>query len=191
MKQRVDRISVILLIPGGIALKKIFLLASVAAALFTTTANAATNLVANGGFEITTLTGKGHFENNVADWTGGGGSYTFIDFHRPTATDPLASTATSGTGGYAVYGPLPISPAGGNFVQADGDTDYSKPFSQGINGLIRGQVYALTFYQAAGQQSGFKGPTTERWQVLWAVPRSCRTYTICPPRSPVPGKRRR
>lgn len=36
---------------------------------------------------------------------------------------------------------------------------------QTLTGLTIGQGYDVTFYQAAGQQAGFTGATTEQWQV--------------------------
>ena len=66
----------------------------------------------------------------------------------------------------ALYGPMSAtSPDGGNFVAADGDPDYSAPFSQTVTGLTPGESYLLSFYQAAAQQQGLSGPTTELWQV--------------------------
>ena len=119
-------------------------------------AASAANLVANGSFELTSLTDKGGFAGNVANW-GGGGGLTFLDFPG-TADDPSKYLT--------VYGPFPAtSPDGGNFVEADGDPNYSGVFYQSISGLTLGQTYKVDFYQAAGQQLGFTGPTTERWQV--------------------------
>jgi len=55
-------------------------------------------------------------------------------------------------------------PDGDNFVGADGDPTYSAPFSQTISGLTVGGTYALSFDQAAAQQGGTFGATTEQWQ---------------------------
>ncbi len=91
-------------------------------------------------------------------WTGGTG-LIFID---------APGTAESGNGGIPVYGPFPVnSPAGGNFVQADGNPTFESGFNQTITGLTPGQTYTLSFYQAAGQQQGFASglATTERWIV--------------------------
>ena len=75
-------------------------------------------------------------------------------------------SADDGNQYLAVYGPFPAtSPVGGNFILADGDPSYSGAFSQTISGLNVGQHYTISFYQAAGQQLGFTGPTTERWSV--------------------------
>jgi len=66
----------------------------------------------------------------------------------------------------AVHGPFPTtSPAGGNFVEADGDPSYSGAIYQTISGLTAGAQYVVSFYQAAGQQLDFTGPTTEQWSV--------------------------
>ncbi len=119
----------------------------------------ATQYITNGSFEATSLTAKGSFAtkgvSNVTGWSGGGG-LTFLDF-----------PGTADNGSYlSVYGPFPsTSPNGGKFVEADGDPSYRGAITQTINGLTPGQRYTLTFDQAAGQQAGFKGPTTERWQV--------------------------
>jgi len=92
-----------------------------------------------------------------ANWTKtSGGNLVFID---------APGTATSGVGGYAVYGPFPNPPPGGNFVQADGNPDFESVFYQTITGLTIGQHYELSFWQAAGQQTGFDGATTEQWIV--------------------------
>ena len=123
----------------------------------------ATQYVVNGSFEATSLTAKDRFQtsgvSNVTGWTGGGG-LTFLDF-----------PGTADDGSYlSVYGPFPNqSPDGGKFVEADGDPSYRGTISQTISGLTPGQRYTLTFYQAAGQQKGFTGATTERWQVSFGT----------------------
>jgi hypothetical protein len=134
-------------------MKKLTILASLLAALFSTMASAA-NLVANGSFESTTLATKGTFYGNVADWSGGK-KLTFLNFPGTATTAYLE-----------VYAGFPaVSPDGGNFVEMDGDPSYSSAIYQTIQGLTVGKTYAVTFDQAAGQQAGFHGPTTERWAV--------------------------
>jgi hypothetical protein len=54
---------------------------------------------------------------------------------------------------------------GGNYVEADGNPDFESVFFEEITGLTPGQTYTLSFYQAAGQQQGFTGDTTEQWIV--------------------------
>jgi hypothetical protein len=137
---------------------KLIIFASAVAAFASTAASAATNLVTNGSFEQTTLTSKGTFENHVTGWSGGQ-KLTFLD---------TPGSSTSSSGGYAVYAGLPASsPDGGNFVQMDGDSNYNSPIYQLITGLTVGQQYTLTFYQAAGQQQGYTGTTTEQWAVYF------------------------
>ena len=119
----------------------------------------ATNLVTNGGFETATLststTDKTTFFGNVTGW-GGGKKLTYLN--TPGEAD--------GNLYLSVYGPFAAtSPAGGNFVEMDGDPTYSSAITQTITGLTAGKSYNVTFYQAAGQQKGFNGATTERWQV--------------------------
>jgi PEP-CTERM motif len=126
----------------------------------------AANLVTNGGFEsiggtapTTCVCNKTTFSNAApTDWTIGNGGLEYV-----------AAPGTADNGGYlSVYSPFPsTSPNGGNFVEADGDPSYAQTFSQSIGGLTIGKSYLLTFYQAAGQQAGFTGPTTEWWGVTF------------------------
>jgi PEP-CTERM motif len=60
-------------------------------------------------------------------------------------------------------------PAGTNFFQADGNPEYENTIFQTINGLTAGTTYTLQFQQAAGQQVGFSGDTTEQWKVFLGV----------------------
>ena len=70
---------------------------------------------------------------------------------------------------YPVYGPFADPPSGGNFIQADGNPDYESVFGQLLTGLVVGTQYDLSFYQAAGQQQSFSGPTTEQWRVFFGT----------------------
>lgn len=60
-------------------------------------------------------------------------------------------------------------PAGTNFFQADGNPHYEDTIFQTISGLTAGTTYTLQFQQAAGQQVGFTGDTTEQWKVFLGV----------------------
>ena len=115
------------------------------------------NLVVNGDFENTSVTAgqKVFFTSaSVTGWTGGI-NLTFI-----------ASPGTASTGFLPAYPGLPsTSPVGGNFVESDGDPVFASTISQSISGLTVGQEYDVTFWQAAGQQDTFTGPTTEQWKV--------------------------
>ncbi len=126
------------------------------AALAAAGSASAANLVTNGSFDADTVGTKIGFQGNVTGWTGGGG----LTFLAPPGS------ADDGNQYLAVYGPFPAtSPDGGNFILADGDPSYAGAFSQTISGLTIGKGYTVNFYQAAGQQLGFTGPTTERWSV--------------------------
>jgi hypothetical protein len=79
---------------------------------------------------------------------------------------------TSSAGVYAVYAGTGFSntvPAGTNFFQADGNPIFESTIFQTIHGLTAGTTYDLQFQQAAGQQTGFTGATTEQWKVFLGV----------------------
>ncbi len=133
----------------------------------------ASNLVLNWSFESTTLSSPGGYfcqagatcVSNVADWT------SFCNRSSCGNGNTVLSLLFGGTngsafnGGIGLWGPIANSPDGGNFVADDGDATYGSSISQTIKGLIPSNTYTLSFYQAAAQQSGSSGPTTERWQV--------------------------
>ena len=133
----------------------------------------ASNLVQNGSFESTTLSSPGGYfcqagstcTSNVTDWAS---SCNFSSCGNGNTVLSLLFAGTNGSafnGGIGLWGPIADSPDGGNFVADDGDSTYGAAISQTINGLVTGDTYSLSFYQAAAQQSGSNGPTTERWQV--------------------------
>jgi hypothetical protein len=81
-------------------------------------------------------------------------------------------------GGFSLYDPGNVagttpsggaipntSPGGGNFIVADGASGYDVAIYQALTGLTQGEVYAVSFWYAAGQQYNFTGTTTEGWQV--------------------------
>ena len=73
---------------------------------------------------------------------------------------------------YAVYTNPGFSvtvPPGTNFYQADGNPQFESTIFQTITGLTAGTTYSLQFQQAAGQQQGFSGDTTEQWKVFLGV----------------------
>lgn len=93
---------------------------------------------------------------NPDGWTyvGGGGNLVFVGQGGSDTSNPNP-----------IYAGLTAPPTGGNFVQADGNPDFESVFYERITGLTAGQTYSLSFYQAAGQQQGFTGATTEQWIV--------------------------
>jgi hypothetical protein len=95
---------------------------------------------------------------------------------------PGTATQNNQTHGnaYAVYGPFADPPPGGNFIQADGNPDFESSFNQDIHGLTIGETYDLSFWQAAGQQQGFTGDTTEQWIVAFGALGSVLDVTLNP-----------
>jgi len=123
-------------------------------------AQADVNLVTNGSFENTTLTNSDFFTTtDVTGWQTN--SYTFLVFPG-TAQTGIGNGVTLWPG--ITYTMPATSPDGGNFVAADGAYE-SGPITQTLHGLVAGQSYNVSFYQAGAQQQGFTGPTTDRWQV--------------------------
>lgn len=110
------------------------------------------------------------FFNNVqpVGWSvgtaGAGGSLTYVGMQVSEGTE---YTATGNI--YGVYTDPGFSvtvPTGTNFFQADGNPSYENTIFQTISGLTADTTYTLQFQQAAGQQVGFHGDTTEQWKVF-------------------------
>jgi hypothetical protein len=152
-------------------LKKALLIGALTTALLVLAAAAhADDLVTNGNFASTT-NGPGEFDTSyttATDWSSSG--YNFI--FAPGTADTTGSYTPQFNGYLTVWGPnngsangLPASsPYGGNFVAADGAYEVGA-ISQTISGLTAGDTYAVSFYWAGAQQSGFNGITTEGWDV--------------------------
>ncbi|APA71579.1 PEPxxWA-CTERM sorting domain-containing protein [Janthinobacterium sp. 1_2014MBL_MicDiv] len=140
---------------------------SAAAALSATTAQASTNLVKNGDFELTSngtskQLNEGNYDRNdrtyLTDWSSKG--YNFV-LNGNNIDDTNAPTALAlwGPNSYSGRGPqngLGVSPTGGNVLAADWDY-FPGPVTQQVSGLIPGQAYTLSFSYGAGQQVGFRG----------------------------------
>ena len=90
----------------------------------------------------------------------GGGNLVFVDgvsastnaTNGPNATWQAPSDITG------IIGPY-------NYVQADGNPHFESSFTTLVTGLTIGQTYTLTFDQAASQQVGFDGDTSDQWIV--------------------------
>lgn len=141
-------------------------------------AQAAVNLVVNGGFEAETINNVagsvssefGNRYNNgsvqLTGWTTNGYSLVFT----PNTADTSGAATEFGT--LQLWGPnsgsanglTGTSPTGGNFVASDGAYG-TAPITQTIGGLTVGAQYQLSFYWAAAQQKGWDGTTTENWTV--------------------------
>lgn len=93
------------------------------------------------------------------------------NFRQPKEA-PGEYNASNGYGNTYLWGPkngssngMPTtSPAGGNFIAADGAFE-TAAITQTITGLTVGQTYVLTFYWAGAQQQGYTGTTTDNWTV--------------------------
>jgi hypothetical protein len=57
----------------------------------------------------------------------------------------------------------------GNYLAIDGAPSYDMAIYQSVTNLTVGANYALTFYTAAGQQSGNTNATTEDWAVYFGT----------------------
>ncbi len=144
-------------------------LAIVAAASLGAAAQAATNLVVNGGFELSTNGPNYEFDRDTqfTGWTSNGYNFGFA----PGTADGPGST-TSQYGNLQLWGPkngsnnglTDASPTGGNFIGADGAYQVA-PIQQILTGLVVGQRYVVAFDWAAAQQYGYDGVTTEKWDV--------------------------
>ena len=144
------------------------IVAGAAALLFATFAPAAqANLVTNGDFSATTFTqnnqfGTGYGGQGVTGWTGNGGYNLY--FFAGTSTTVGANSQYGGTL-EKLFGPVPNSPTGGNFVALDGDASLAGRISQTITGLVSGAKYELSFDWGAGQLQSRTGATTEELSV--------------------------
>jgi hypothetical protein len=106
---------------------------------------------------------KGAFTSvNPVGWTGGSG-LIFID----GPGSPGCQACADGPIYLPVYGPFNSPPVPGNYVEADGNPEFESGFNQKITGLVPGETYTLSFWQAGGQQVGFGNglPTAEQWIV--------------------------
>jgi hypothetical protein len=118
--------------------------------------------------DFTSYTGaspKYYFSSvNPTGWTGGGG-LIFIDTPG-NASNPNSACGSNYLTTYGCPSTLPIA-GGYNEVEADGNPLFESGFNHEVTGLIPGDTYTLSFYQAASQQTGFGTAlaTTERWIV--------------------------
>jgi hypothetical protein len=133
------------------------------------------NLVTNGNFSNATQGTTSLIENNaygaaVTGWTTTSG-YSFLltstqanaGFYNGYTSSGSLYTG-SGTPYSISFYTVAGSPVGGNFVAQDANY-LPGTLSQTISGLTVGDVYAVSFYQALAQQSGFTGSTTAQWGV--------------------------
>jgi PEP-CTERM motif-containing protein len=96
-------------------------------------------------------------------WTGGTG-LIFIDAPGTSNTSPVTACGPTYLQTYGCPSTLAIH-GGYNEVEADGNPDFESGFNYTVTGLTPKTTYTLSFYQAASQQTGFSGATTEQWIV--------------------------
>ncbi len=154
-------------------------------------------LVKNGGFESLTANaaaGQYHICDNtkstcvsiINDWTATASSKGTTGTKAPGSVLLAGNGGKEWNSGIGLYGPVPNSPVGGNFVGIDGDSTYSQSISQVINGLTVGKIYNLKFYQSAAQQKGLSGATTEQWSVTFGSTTKLSTNQFNPSKSFLP-----
>jgi hypothetical protein len=96
-------------------------------------------------------------------WTGGSG-LIYIASPGTSSSNPNTPCGSTYLQTYGCPSNLAI-PGGYNEVEADGNPNFESGFNYSLSGLTVGQTYTLSFYQAASQQTGFVGNTTEQWIV--------------------------
>lgn len=149
----------------GLWMAAVALLASAGPAL-------ADPVIVNGGFDTapgqgSTEFGKRYAGQVVPGWTTKGYNFVFL----PGTADTTGAASEYGPG-LKLWGPgtgapnglTPASPAGGNFIAADG-AYFSEPIQQTITGLSINSVAKISFYYAGAQQYPYSGDTTEAWSV--------------------------
>ena len=132
----------------------------------------ATPVITNGDFETVTTASSTEFGTRyagqvVTGWTTGGYNFLFKPGTADTtgaANEYGAALKLWGPGDGSANGLTASSPAGGNFIGADGAFGQAA-IQQTITGLDVNSIASITFYWAGAQQSGFDGATTEAWQV--------------------------
>jgi hypothetical protein len=164
----------------------------------------AVNFIQNGGFVPSNVTQSAYLGNNltsggfivdIPNWSfaagNGSGSRNGYNFIVPDGTAFKTNMAAQGNapyGGLSLYGGTTQtvnSPTGsGWFIAADGAFEEGA-INQTVSGLTVGEKYVVKFYQAAGQQSGFTGATTDRWQVSFGNTSQLSTLINLPSEDPV------
>jgi len=150
---------------------KTLALIAATAVIVAATSSSAAQFVVNGNF--TDLTnGLGQLNNGsttAVGWSTVGYSYV-MNQADVGSSFTLFDSANYTTGPTGVCGSTTCNPVGnswnglaattGNFVAMDGDY-ITHPLTQTITGLTVGKSYALSFYYAFGQQTGFNGDTIQ------------------------------
>jgi hypothetical protein len=158
----------------------------------------AANLVQNGGFVPTGITQSAYLGYNsvtIQGWTfaeavsqDGRVGYNFVVPDGTAFGTGLADVVNGPYGNLSLYnapGQTVNSVDGsGWFIAADGAFEQGS-ISQTLNGLTVGQKYKVNFSQAVGQQRGFTGDTTDRFQVSFGGTSQLSTLVNLPSQAPV------
>ena len=131
-------------------------------------------VIINGGFESLSpsVTGSTEFGARyagqvVTGWTTAGYNYVFTPGTADTSgavNEYNQHLKLWGPGDGSSNSLTASSPAGGNFLGADGPY-FPGPIQQTVTGLDVGSVATISFYWAGAQQYGYDGATTEAWKV--------------------------
>lgn len=132
----------------------------------------AANVVQNGNFLNTGVSGQLGYNVGVPFWTAGGKEGNLSNrnpvlvFSSGTGIE-MTGLGVSGDGplGLVKFNTATNSPGGGPVIAAAGDPDWLGSISQSISGLAVGTDYLLTFNWAGATQMNYSGVTTEKWQV--------------------------
>ncbi len=171
--------------------KKIAFAVPLAVAFVGMQTTASANLLTNGDFHTTNLSTSGAIlgagPGTIDGWSlctsatcpsgnatpnNGANGLAFLYF---PGTQAASLTDTYGTNDFKLaQGTAPntipnSSPAGGNWLIADGGTSNNLAFYQALTNLTVGAKYTLSFYNAAGQQYNTAGSTTEDWEVFFGT----------------------
>jgi hypothetical protein len=135
--------------------------AAAATLLFTTYAHASpVNLVTNGSFESTSgatpsfFFGPSDQSGILTGWSVNLTNAASVDgtYSNEIVYAPGSPVATRFDGiQFALWGTVPVSPDGGNYVTMVSDTNYDLPLQQTITGLTPGDSYTATFDWAAAE----------------------------------------
>ena len=167
-----NRLTAMISVPAGMAL---------VAALALAPAAQAQPVLTNGNFSTFT-DGAGSNDqltnSNASPWVTQSGYSFVIDANQAitgfgSGTDNSLKLWSYGTGAIntgtnngGLAGTIVASPDGGNFLAADSMfQNNGYVLQQTVTGLLAGSTYNISFYQAAGQQTGFTGDTTDTWSV--------------------------
>ena len=148
--------------------------AAAVAAILAAAPARAVPVIVNGGFETlspgtaaSTEFGTRYAGQVVTGWTTTGYNYVFTPGTADTsgaANEYGQHLKLWGPGDGSGNGLTASSPAGGNFLAADGPY-YPGPIQQTVTGLDVNSVANISFWWAGAQQYGYDGATTEKWQV--------------------------